>query len=149
MLVTVAAAVLAVAGCAAPVTLQPAPHASDPVCAEVLLRAPQDLLGHERRTTTSQASRAWGAGPIVLRCGVEPPGPSTERCVRIASTEGDGIDWIAIEGPDAWTFVTYGRAPAVEVVVPLAALGEADQPTAPLVDLAPAVATTAQVGSCL
>jgi hypothetical protein len=138
------------AGCApAPVTVAPAPSASDPVCAEVLLRAPGELAGSARRTTTSQASRAWGDPPIVLRCGVEPPGPSPERCVGIDPGPGLAVDWLALEAEATWTFVTYGRLPAVEVVVPKAALPGGTQPTAPLVDLAPAVAVTAAERRCL
>jgi hypothetical protein len=145
-----ALAAAALAGCAPPpVTVAPAPSASDPVCAEVLLRAPEELAGAPRRTTTSQASRAWGDPPIVLRCGVEPPGPSPERCVAIDAGPGLAVDWLALESEDAWTFVTYGRVPAVEVVVPKAALAPAAQPTAPLVDLAPAVAATTAERGCL
>lgn len=139
----------ALAGCAAPATVAPAPHASDAVCAEVLLRSPQVLLGLERRPTTSQASRAWGDVPVVLRCGVEPPGPSPERCVRIESAAGDVVDWLALEGEDSWVFVTYGRSPAVEVTVPFAVLPDGAQATAPLVDLGPAIAVTAVERTCL
>lgn len=137
------------AGCASPVTVAPAPHASDPVCAEVLLRSPQVLLGVERRPTTAQSSRAWGDVPVVLRCGVEPPGPSPERCVRIEGAAGEAVDWLALEGSDAWVFVTYGRNPAVEVTVPFAALDDGAQPTAALVDLGPAIAATSVERTCL
>ncbi len=147
--VLAAVVALGLAGCAAPVTVEPAPTASDPVCGEVLLRAPLELVGLERRPTTSQASRAWGEVPIVLRCGVEPPGPSPERCVRIEGTAGDVVDWIALEGEDAWTFVTYGRVPAVEVTVPFAALPAGGQATAPLADLGPAVGVTTIERTCL
>lgn len=119
------------------------------MCAEVLLRSPQVLLDRTRRTTTSQASRAWGDPPIVLRCGVVPPGPSPERCVRVSTDDGTSVDWLAIEGADAWTFVTYGRVPAVEVVVPRAAVPDGEQPTAPLVDLGPAVSLTTVERTCL
>lgn len=143
-----AAAALA-AGCAPAVSVVPAPSASDPTCAVVLQVAPQVLGGRERRTTTSQSSRAWGeTSPVVLRCGVEPPGPSTERCVRVEGSSGS-VDWVAIEGGTAWTFVTYGREPAVEVTVPFAALAPGAQPTAVLVDLGPAVARTSVDRTCL
>jgi hypothetical protein len=138
------------AGCASPVVVAHAPHAGDPVCGVVLQRAPVDVAGLSRRTTTSQGSRAWGSDhPVVLRCGVEPPGPSPERCVRIAGDDGSAVDWLAIEDDDAWTFVTYGRSPAVEVTVPRAASTEAGQPTAVLVDLAHAVSATAVRRTCL
>jgi hypothetical protein len=145
------AAVLLAAGCSGPeaVVVDPAPTASDPVCAEVLLLAPVELGGLARRPTTSQATRAWGDPPIVLRCGVVPPGPSPERCVRVTSPDGDVVDWLAIEGSQAWTFVTYGRTPAVEVLVPLGVLPPGAQATAPLVDLSPAIGVTTVERTCL
>lgn len=147
----VAAGLALVGGCsgADAVVVAPAPSASAPVCAQVLLLSPYELLGQERRTTTSQASRAWGDPPIVLRCGVDPPGPSPERCVRVTSDAGESVDWLAVEGDDAWVFVTYGRTPAVEVLVPTGALPPGAQPTAPLVDLAPAVDVTTVERTCL
>lgn len=130
--------------------MRPAPHANDPACGVVLQLAPEALIGLERRTTTSQSSRAWGtADTVVLRCGVEPPGPSTERCVRVTDAAGTAVDWIALEGDDAWTFVTYGRVPAVEVVVPLAVQPEGTQATTPLVDLGVAVSATRVERTCL
>lgn len=148
LLVRLGAAALALAGCAAPVVVDHAPWASDPLCGVVLQRAPVELDGLARRTTTSQGSRAWGgADPVVLRCGVEPPGPSPERCLRVAGDSGEAVDWLALEGEDRWAFVTYGRVPAVEVTVPVSA--RAGQPTALLVDLAPAVSATTVHRTCL
>ncbi len=142
--------VVALVGCAIPVTVEPAPSASDPVCGVVLQLAPEVLAGRERRTTTSQSSRAWGEDdPTVLRCGVEPPGPSPERCVRVTDAAGDDVDWLALEGADRWTFLTYGRVPAVELTVPFAALADGAQATATLVDLGPAVDATAVERTCL
>ena len=157
---TVAVAGVAVlGGCASPVTVPPGPNASDPVCAEVLQMLPGELAGGTQRSISSQATAAWGEDPAVtLRCGVEVPGPSTERCITVES--GDtSVDWLALEGDDetvpeharleggAWTFVTYGRVPAVEVVVPTERGG--DQPTAVLVDLAPAVELTTAERHCV
>lgn len=114
------------AGCATRVAVEPAPSAGDPMCAKVVLTLPDTLDGLPRLLTDSQASVAWGdpAHPVVLRCGVEPPGPTTDQCV----TADDGtysVDWVAVpgeadaEGYADWTFTTYGRSPAVEVFVPL------------------------------
>jgi hypothetical protein len=148
--VLAAAPVLTLAGCTAAVVVPAAPYASDPACGVVLQRAPLELVGLERRSTTSQSSRAWGtADPVVLRCGVEPPGPSTQRCIRVTDDAGAEVDWIAIEGETAWTFVTYGRAPAIEVVVPLSVQPEGTQATTPLVDLAAAVSVTSVERTCL
>lgn len=140
-------------GCASPVGVPAAPYAHDPVCAEVVLALPRELVGMPRLTTSSQATAAWGdrAHPVVLRCGVEPPPPTTDPCV----TADDGVvavDWIAVEGEPGpkgadWTFTTYGRVPAVEVRVPAAVAAE--RSTSFLLDLGPAVARVEQTRSCL
>src|SRR5665647_2459283 len=112
-----------VTGCAASITVPAGPYAADPLCAAVVLALPRDLDGMARVGTGSQATAAWGdpRDPVVLRCGVEPPAPTTDPCV----TADDGttaVDWVAVEGVPAadgtaaWTFTTYGRNPAVEVV---------------------------------
>ncbi|GAA4287350.1 DUF3515 family protein [Georgenia daeguensis] len=137
-------------GCSSPVDLPPGEHASDPTCGEVLISTPEALGGLERRSTSSQATTAWGDPAVTLRCGVEPPGPTTDRCLSVETGDGSFVDWIALEGDDeslpeharqgrgSWTFVTYGREPAIEVVVP-AEQGTSGQPTAYLVELAGAV----------
>lgn len=142
------------AGCASPVGVDAAPHAADPLCAEVVLALPRELAGMPRLTTSSQATVAWGDrdAPVVLRCGVEPPGPSTDPCVS-ADDGTIAVDWLAVEGaPDAdgsadWTFTTYGRDPAVEVLVP--AEVTASRSTSFLIDLGPAVARVEQTRACL
>lgn len=147
------------AGCAPTVGLPPGEYAADPVCAEVLQATPDTLVGQERRSTSAQASTAWGDPALTLRCGVTPPGPTTERCLTVEQADGTAVDWIALEGDDellpaharrgqgSWTFVTYGRTPAVEVVVPVEHAG--DQPTAPLVDLAAAMQVTTAERACV
>lgn len=126
-----------------------APHAPDPQCASVVLALPQDLDAGERRTTSSQATAAWvpdeGGEPIVLRCGVEPPGPTTDPCMEVELADGTTIDWVAVEHEESgeWVFTTYGRDPAVEVTIP------PGQPSSILVDVAPAVAQTPATRTCL
>jgi len=144
----VGALALGLASCARPVGVEPAPSASDPVCAELLQRLPEELVDEPRRSTTSQSSRAWGGEePIVLRCGVTPPGPTTDPCVTIPDTSGENpVDWVA--NPDTSNglrvFTSYGRTPAVEVVVPARYPGDAV-----LAELAGAVAPLPQDGECL
>lgn len=141
-----------VAGCATRVPVATAPSAGDPLCAEVVLTLPEALGGLDRLRTTSQASVAWGDPdhPVVLRCGVEAPGPTTDQCV----TADDGttaVDWLAVPrdvaGGTRWTFTTYGREPAVEVVVP--AEVAAERSTSILTDLGPAVDRVAATRHCL
>jgi len=148
-----AVAALAVAGCAAAVPVEAAPYASDPICAEVVLALPDELNGMPRRTAGGQATAAWGdpRDPVVLRCGVEPPGPTTDPCVT--ADDGDlAVDWVAVstehaDGSATWTFTTYGRSPAVEVVVPASVTAE--HSTSFLIDLGPAVARVEQTRACL
>jgi len=108
------AAVAALAGCSPAVPFEAAPDASDPDCAAVVVRLPDEVAGLAERETNAQGTGAWGApASVLLRCGVTPPGPTTERCVSV-----DGVDWI-IDETDAprYLFTTYGRTPAVEVLV--------------------------------
>lgn len=141
-----------VAACTGAVPVEVAPYAADPLCAEVVLALPQDLGGLPRLGTTSQATVAWGdpADPVVLRCGVEPPDPTTDRCVNADDGE-TSVDWIAVPGDEredgSWLFTTYGRAPAVEVVVP--ATVTETRSTSFVLDLGPAVAKVEQTRACL
>jgi hypothetical protein len=76
---------------------------------------PSTVLHQKHRDTdpTSPALAAWGDPPIVLRCGVSPPGPTTDQCIAV-----DGIDWVARAVSGGYSFTTYGRTPAVQVLVP-------------------------------
>lgn len=145
----------AATACGPTVQVEVAPNAADPRCASVVLALPDPLATYPRLSTTSQATTAWGdpAAPIVLRCGVEPPGPTTDRCVTATDAAGTSVDWIAVEdapgsdGGSGWTFTTYGREPAVEVTVPPEVTQ--DNSTSFLVDLAPAVSKTAVHRACV
>ena len=142
------------AGCTATVPVRVAPNASDPVCAEVVLRLPDELDGMPRLHTDAQATVAWGepTAPVVLRCGVDLLPPTTDTCVT-AEDDRASIDWVAVPGPadDAgnapWTFTTYGRSPAFEVTVPAAVT--ASRSTSFLVDLGPAISRIPATRSCL
>ncbi|WP_250444539.1 DUF3515 family protein, partial [Actinotalea sp. C106] len=141
------------AGCATPVTVPVAPAAADPLCAEVVLALPADLEGLERLRTGSQATVAWGdrSSPVVLRCGVEPLGPTTDQCVA-ADDGSTSVDWVAVSGPEDaeggadWLFTTYGREPAVEVSVPAEVTSE--RSTSFLLDLGPAIEQVEQTRFC-
>lgn len=142
--------VLLLAACGTTVPVTVAPHATDPVCASVVLALPESLGdGLDRLDTDAQATAAWGdaAAAVVLRCGVEPLGPTTERCQSVETPQGPTVDWIVVEQDGDWRFTTYGREPAVELVVPREV---AETRSTSFVDLlGPAVTRTEQVRSCL
>ncbi|MBO3093892.1 DUF3515 family protein [Cellulomonas dongxiuzhuiae] len=143
-------ALLVLSGCAPTVPVTVAPFATDPVCASVVLALPRSLgEGLERVDTDAQATAAWGdpRAAVVLRCGVEPLGPTTERCQSVTTPQGPTIDWVVVEDDGDWTFTTYGRVPAVELVIPREV---AETRSTSFVDLlGPAVALTEQQRSCL
>lgn len=129
-------------GCVASVPLKPATDATNPACADLVVRLPQAVAEQPARETDAQATGAWGdPAAVLLHCGVEVPGPTTLSCVTI-----NGIDWIQddSEAP-LYRFTTYGRDPATEVVVDS---GVVSGSTA-LVDLSAAVATIPATGACV
>ncbi|MER5789912.1 DUF3515 family protein [Streptomyces sp. NPDC001980] len=90
------------------------PFAQDPACARLADRYPDRLGGAARDRVTFEGLAVWGHGTVELRCGVNPPGPTTDACVSV-----DGVDWVWREtaGDGRKKLVTYGRSPAVEVSV--------------------------------
>jgi len=127
---------LVLTGCAQAVALDPADDAADPACAEVSVRLPELVSDLPSRETNAQATGAWGetTSGVILRCGVPSPDPTaTLPCVTV-----DGIDWLR-DDTDApyFVFTTYGRSPAVEVVVD----SETASARAALTDLSGAVGT--------
>lgn len=140
---------LAVLTSCAAVTVPPGPDAADPACAPIVQNAPDDLLGQPRQDTSSQGTVAWGTGAdtIVLRCGVMPPGPTTEACTRIADAGGVAVDWIVHEEDGVVTFTTFGRAPAIDVTVPRSAAP--DQPSAAVLDMTRTISVIPATQECL
>ncbi|WP_336642651.1 DUF3515 domain-containing protein [Microbacterium sp. MMO-113] len=100
-------------GCSTTVHLEPAADANDPACANVSVLLPDSVGGYERVWTDAQATGAWGDPTVVLRCGVEPPAPSDLVCTTLG-----GVDWLVLEQEEErQRLVTYGREPAVEVII--------------------------------
>ncbi|RUQ98013.1 DUF3515 domain-containing protein [Labedella endophytica] len=127
-----AAAASLLSGCATAVSLDPGAAANDADCAYITVALPQTVAGLPKRDTDAQATGAWGSpASILLRCGVEVPGPTTLECTNV-----NGVDWI-IDDTDApnYTFTTYGRDPAVQVVVD----SDVTLGSTALVDLEPAI----------
>jgi uncharacterized protein YceK len=105
---------LLLAGCGAIVPMTSAKEANSPECATVTVRLPAEVAGQAKRETNAQATGAWGTpASILLHCGVAVPGPTTLPCVEI-----NGIDWIEDDKEKPlYRYTTFGRVPAVEVVV--------------------------------
>lgn len=59
------------------------------------------------------AVAAWGDPAVIARCGLTPPGPTTDPCLTV-----DGVDWIIRRLSDGAAFTTFGTDPALEVLVP-------------------------------
>ena len=116
MLGTAALAVLLVAltGCAGTVPMKAAIDATNPACASVTVNLPDTVDSHPLRQTDAQATGAWGSPAVILlTCGVAVPGPTTTRCITIR-----GVDWLVDDtDPKVGVFTTFGRDPAVQVVV--------------------------------
>lgn len=130
------------AACTPALVVEPAPQAHDPACAEVMLRMPDEIDGAPDRDTSAQGTEAWGEPALAIaRCGMEPPAPTTDRCVTV-----DGVDWISTEeSEESWTFVTYGRTPAVEVILDPRRVSGATV----LSTVSPAVAVLERTGECV
>jgi hypothetical protein len=73
-----------------------------------------DTIGEAKlRKTNSQGTAAWGdPSLVILRCGVNVPGPTTDRCVSV-----NDVDWVIKEGDPVWTLTTFGREPATEILI--------------------------------
>lgn len=145
VLAAAAVALLALTGCARAVSLPVADEASDPGCAQIIVTLPEQVgdAGDplERRSVTAQGTAAWGdPSAITLRCGMPLPAPSTNPC-----TEVGGVDWLEVgRDGDAWTFISYGRSPATEMVIDTTAVTAITA----LEAVSSAVDRTERVGTC-
>jgi hypothetical protein len=102
-----------VSACSPAVDVTAAKDAANPACAPMMVALPDAIGDAALRKTNSQATAAWGdPSQVVLRCGVNVPGPTTDRCVSV-----NGIDWVIKEGDPVWTLTTFGRDPATEILM--------------------------------
>jgi hypothetical protein len=91
--------------------------AGSPECRSAAAHWPKTVGGQPPQPTSSSsdAVRAWGDPAIIARCGLAPIGPTTDQCLNVS-----GIDWVAHQLTDGVRFTTYGRSPAIEILVPSA-----------------------------
>ena len=104
-------------GCSSSVDVAVPAGAASEACVAAAAKWPKTVGGQSLRATSSSsdAVRAWGEPAIIARCGVAPIGPTTDQCVAVS-----GVDWVARQLTDGVRFTTYGRSPAIEVLVPTA-----------------------------
>ena len=107
------AASLALTSCSPVVDVTPAKDAANAACAPMMLALPDAIGDVKLRKTNAQATAAWGdPSAVILRCGVNVPGPTTDRCVSV-----NDVDWVIKEGSPVWTLTTFGREPATEILM--------------------------------
>jgi len=113
LLAALAPAVLVLAACAG--DTDAAPDGDDPACAGVVDRAPATLLGADRAEASAAGVAVWegDAGTIVMRCGADPLGATSDPCIAV-----DDVDWVFTADADPLRFQSFGRTPAVELSVP-------------------------------
>ncbi|WIB25255.1 DUF3515 family protein [Curtobacterium sp. MCSS17_015] len=109
-----AAVVAGLTGCTNAVRMQPAPSANAAACASAQVRLPavvNDTLA--LRETSAQSTAAWGSPSAVLyHCGVAVPTVSDLPCFSQGS-----VDWIRDDRGQQVVYTTFGRSPAVQVVI--------------------------------
>lgn len=141
--------ILVLGGCARSIGVEVAPEAADPLCAEVMLAVPEELgTDLPKVPTDSQATAAWGepGAAVTMRCGVTQAGPAAD-CQHVDSGNGTTVDWIVTtDDKGTWSFVSYGRRPAVEVIVPPAVTE--DHSTSFIADLGQAVSQVPATKEC-
>lgn len=109
-----ATAVVALSGCSSAVEIAPTPLSNGDVCREVTSAWPAKVGDHSRReVSNASAGAAYGDPAIIARCGVPALGPTTDDCIEV-----DGMGWVAQKLSDGTRFTTFGRDPAVEVLIP-------------------------------
>ncbi|PRY61346.1 uncharacterized protein DUF3515 [Knoellia remsis] len=111
---TAVVAVIGLTGCSSAVEIAPTPLASGDVCRSVADAWPATVGDRERRKVTDEeAGAAYGDPAIIARCGVPALGPTDSDCIEV-----DGMGWVAQKLSDGTRFTTFGRDPAIEVLIP-------------------------------
>lgn len=120
------------------------PAADADACGKLRDALPELVDGLQRRPVQPEGAyaAAWGASPVVLRCGVEEP-KAFDKYSSCQIT--DGVAWFIpdeqITGePVDIVMTTVDRSPVVEVSLP----ADHFPPANAMVDLAPAIKQTTQ-----
>jgi hypothetical protein len=141
--VLLAPLLLLLTGCAPIVALNPAPDAANKACAKVIVGLPETVADLPSRETDAQGTAAWGTPVgVILHCGVPVPAPTaTLPCITVS-----GVDWLRDDKDVSNSiYTTYGRDPAVEVVID----GNKASGLSTLTDLAFAVTNIPATHACI
>ncbi|MFJ4219031.1 DUF3515 family protein [Curtobacterium luteum] len=101
-------------GCTNAVSMTAAPSADAAACAAAQVRLPS-VVGQSDalRNTTAQSTAAWGDPAVAIyHCGVAVPTVSDLPCFSKGS-----VDWIRDDRGAQVVYTTFGRSPAVQVVI--------------------------------
>ena len=123
--------------------LEPAPDAINVGCAKVITALPETVADLPSRETDAQGTAAWGTPTgVILHCGVPVPAPTaTLPCITVS-----GVDWLRDDKDITNSiYTTYGRDPAVEVVID----GDKVSGLSTLTDLAFAITTVPATHACV
>lgn len=90
-----------------------APLAEEATCSSISWPDAVSNLPAVATTTDHPSVSAWGDPAIIARCGLPALAPTEDSCIDI-----DGVDWVVRQLTDGTAAVTYGREPAIEVLVP-------------------------------
>lgn len=76
---------------------------------------PAEVSGQAMVETSPRSPRAaaWGDPAVIATCGWPALGPTDRECLDV-----DGLYWVVEKLSDGARFTTYGRDPAIEVLVP-------------------------------
>ncbi|MFZ6993563.1 DUF3515 family protein [Curtobacterium sp. RRHDQ66] len=101
-------------GCTNAVTMTAAPSANAAACAAAQVRLPDTVdTKYALRNTNAQSTAAWGDPSAALyHCGVAVPTVSDLPCFSKGS-----VDWIRDDEGKQIVYTTFGRDPAVQVVI--------------------------------
>jgi hypothetical protein len=101
-------------GCTNAVPMSAAPSANAAACAGAQVRLPETVdTKYALRNTTAQSTAAWGdPSAAVYHCGVAVPTVSDLPCFSQGS-----VDWIRDDRGKQVVYTTFGRDPAVQVVI--------------------------------
>ncbi|MBT1018185.1 DUF3515 family protein [Canibacter sp. lx-72] len=137
-----AAALIGLSGCTPSVPVEAAADANNPLCAEVTVRLPDTLAKLTKRSTTSQATGAWGnPAAVIARCGLPPTAPTVNACISV-----NDVDWVVDDSQKPrYRFTAYGREPGLEIFVESEKVSGTDA----LLDISEAVKQLPQKRRCL